>query len=112
MDPISNSDRLIALLRQRLKERAGRTTPGKATRAGSPQAPTGLAALAALHGLDQAQLRRTCVQALLADQFGPDLINEPRFQQLVGRVTDALAADTRSADLLDQVVGALREERG
>jgi hypothetical protein len=114
MDPISKTDRLIALLRQRLQERsraaqAGRR--GKASQQKSAAPLSGLAALPALQGLDQAQLRRTCIQALLADQFGPELLNEPQFQQIVSRVTDALAADDRSAALLDRVVSELQAGR-
>jgi hypothetical protein len=113
MDPISKTDRLIALLRQRLKEKsrtAGGSTRGEASRQ-KPEAVSGLSALTALHGLDQGQLRRACIQALLADQFGPELINEPHFQQVVTRVTDALAADVGSAALLDQVMSEFQGER-
>ena len=112
MDPISKTDRLIAILRQRLKERQRPGHPSGGASRGDDTAPlVGLAALPGLRGLDREQLRRTCIQALLADQFGPALINEPHFQQIVTRVTEALSADARSAALLDRVVGELQGER-
>lgn len=112
MDPISKTDRLIALLRQRLKERARPdNSPGSGPRRDDAAPLAGLAALPALRGLDRDQLRRTCIQALLGDQFGPELINEPHFQQIVTRVTEALSSDARSAALLDRVVGELQEGR-
>lgn len=111
MDPISKTDRLIALLRQRLKERARPDGPGSVPRRDDATSIAGLAALPALRGLDRDQLRRTCIQALLGDQFGPELINEPHFQQIVTRVTEALSSDARSAALLDRVIGELQEGR-
>ncbi len=114
MEPISNTDRLVMLLRQKLQERVKTTSSG---RTGAKQKPdrstpaeaTGLESLAALGGVDDRQFRRAVVHSILADQFGPDLINEAQFQQVVTRVTDVIESDPAVAQLLDQVVADLRE---
>ncbi|HLZ04896.1 MAG TPA: hypothetical protein VKR55_22440 [Bradyrhizobium sp.] len=112
MDPISHTDRLVAILRQRLRERT-RTQTTKPARRGSPQAEpavSGLSGLAALEGADSRQLRRACIQALLADQLGGSLLNDAQFQQIVTRVVDAIGEDPVAARLLDQAVSSLRAD--
>lgn len=112
MEPISNADRLAALLRQRLKERARTEGGSKSARnSGSGSAPKGAAAvraLAAVEGVDNRQMRRTVIQHLLADQFGEQLVNEAQFQQIVTRVADAIEEDGAAAALLDTVMRDLR----
>lgn len=112
MEPISNADRLAALLRQRLKERARTDGAAKSARkSGTGSAPKGAAAvraLAAIDGVDSRQMRRTVIQHLLADQLGEQLVNEAQFQQIVSRVTDALEEDEAAARLLDTVMHDLR----
>ncbi|MEO8114925.1 MAG: hypothetical protein ABI655_11110 [Phenylobacterium sp.] len=112
MDPISNVDRLVFLLRQRLLERA---KAGPATRAqkvaSGERAAAGLDhihALAAIDGVDDRQLRRALVQNILADQFGASLLNEAKFQQVVDRVTETIEGDGGASKLLTRLVGELR----
>lgn len=107
MDAISNADRLMAVLRQRLRQRAAKPAGRDATPA-TADAPMGLDALAALTDADPAQLRRACVQALLAEELGRHLLNDSQFHQIVTRVTDAIARDAPSARLLDRIVRDLR----
>ena len=113
MDPISNVDRLVFLLRQRLTERsklgAAARSGGKA--AAAERAATGLDnvhALAAVDGVDDRQLSRALIQNILADQLGGKLLNEAKFQQVVDRVTETLESDGASAQLLARLVGELR----
>ena len=111
MEPISNADRLVILLRQKLEERA---KAGKAGQAGSkanvesPEEPSGVRALAAIEGTDERQLRRALIQNLLADQLGPELLNDAQFQQVVTRVTDTIEDDPVAAKLLSRLVADLR----
>jgi len=111
MEPISNADRIMAILRQRLREKAA-TQPGKGRAAQvqpTPQQPVGgLAALAELKGATPAQLRHACIQALLSDQLGEGLLNEAQFQQVVAQVVTALSEDPTAARLLDRVIGDLK----
>lgn len=107
MDPISNADRLVILLRQKLKERAkaGRAQAGNAKPA---ETVSGVRALAAIEGADERALRRALIQNLLADQLGPALVNDAQFQQIVTRVTDAIDEDPGAAKLLSRMVAELR----
>jgi hypothetical protein len=110
MDPISNVDGLALLLRQRLAERA-RLDSGKTEslqRNVKPVGPDALHALAAIRGVDERQLRRTLVQSLLVDQFGAELLNDAKFQQVVDRVTEALESHPATAGLLSRMILELR----
>lgn len=111
MDPVSNVDRLVRLLRARLQERA------RAQRTGAPlvqQPETGprdvpaLQALAASGDVGERPLRRALIEHILADRLDNRLLNDARFQQIVERVTEALEEDQETAALLARVVRDLR----
>jgi hypothetical protein len=112
MDPISNTDRLVLLLRQKLAERAKTATPRSAERQeparGAPPEPTGLDALAAVETADEHTLGRALLQHLLADQLAPELINDAKFQEVVSRVTEAILEYPDAAKLLARLVRDLR----
>jgi len=108
MDPISQVDRLTILLRARLLEQSrARARPGRRT-APQPETPDAVRALAALDGVDERQLRRAFVQSLLREQFGTEVINSAQFQQVVGRVTDAIEDDPAISRLLARLIGELK----
>jgi hypothetical protein len=115
MDPISNADRLALILRQRLQERSRTSAERKgrkeADRGGRPEAADQVRAVAAMDGADERQQRRALVQAMLADQFGRELINEPEFQQVVDRVVETIESDSSSAELMGRVLGDLKAGR-
>ena len=110
MEPLSNVDRLVLLLRQRLEERtraAGRPkAPAKAGRSASPLAQ--VHALAAVDGVDDRQLKRALIQSLLTEQFGAELINDAKFQRVVDKVTETIDGEEASAKLLSRIVRELR----
>ncbi len=110
MEPISNADRLVLLLRRKLLERSKSARGGAKTKSGiaAPQAPTGLHALAAIEGVDERPLRRAFIQSLLDDQLGPGLINDAQFQQIVTRVADAIEEDAEASSLLSRLIADLR----
>ncbi len=112
MDPISNVDALVLLLRKRLAERARSTASGKpADRSvgDQPQAQMdGVHALAAVAGISDHQLGRALIQRVLAEQFGAQAINEPKFQAVVTRVTETLEQEPSAALLLSRVLKDLR----
>lgn len=116
MDPISNVDRLVFLLRQRLQERARTETVAKGARkpaSRESESPLGLdklQALAAVDGIDDRQFRRALIQNILTDQLGAKLINEAKFQQVVDRVTETLEDDPNASRLLNRIVGELRAQ--
>lgn len=113
MEPISNVDRLVLLLRQKLAERSKAGPAGRAgARAEAERGATGLEgvqALAALEGINERQLRRALIQSILTDQFGAEMINDARFQQVVDRVTETIEQDEAAAALLGQALEGLKE---
>jgi hypothetical protein len=113
MDPVSNANRIAMMLRQRLQERAkaaGAGKPGRpdlggrgeTARKGAVRRPD------AIEGLDDRRLRRALIEDILADQLGPALANDAKFQQVVDQVTEAIEADTDGAAVFAQVVSDLR----
>lgn len=113
MDPISNADRLVLLLRQKLLERSKATAKDRLAKnqkgnVEAPVQPSGLQALAAIDGIDERDFRRALIQHLLADQLGPDLVNDAQFQQIVSRVTGAIEEDSDISQLLSRVISDLR----
>ena len=107
MDPITNVDRLVLLLRQRLLERS-RSPATRRTSARPATRSEGVQALARIDGVDDRQLGRALIQGLLSDQFGGALINDAKFQQLVDRVTEAMTEDAGTSKLLHRIVNELR----
>lgn len=113
MEPVSNADRLVMLLKQKLEERARAQRGGSRARHGTtvPAEPTGVRALAAMDGADERSLRRAVIQNLLADQLDPSLLNDAQFQQVVMRVTDAIEDDRDASALMARVLADLRKAR-
>jgi hypothetical protein len=113
MDPVSNVDQLVLLLRQRLTERARANGAGAAQRARATGEVAASAiessrALAAIEGIDERQLRRAVLQNILADHFGSHLVNDAQFQQVVGRVAEAIEDEPRATKLLSEVISELK----
>jgi hypothetical protein len=113
MEPISQVDRLAAMLRIALAERAKSDRSRQLARKGSggERSASGLAnvrALAAVDDVDERQVRRAFVQHLLADQMDARLLNDAQFQQVVTRVTQAIDDDDATAKLLTRLIAELR----
>lgn len=112
MDPISNVDQIILLLRQKLLERtrSAATERGKVRQQANaePAAPSAVQQLISLEGVDERQLRRALIQNFLAENFGSSLLNDAQFQQIVSRVTDAIEEDGEASKLIAQVLSGLR----
>jgi hypothetical protein len=110
MTRVSNIDQFTLILRQRLLERTKGAQKGRGRAHARTNSESGLARvreLAAIGQADARQVRRALVEGLLADQFGPELVNEARFQQVVERVSQTLEADEQTRSLLDRVVADL-----
>lgn len=112
MESISKGDLFVALLRQRLAERAQTQSARRKPAAGkhkTDSAPrTSVAALAAQAGADDPHLRRAIIEQLLGDRLGDRLVNEARFQQIVDQVTDIIADDEDLGGLLAEVMREVR----
>lgn len=113
MNPVSNVDRILVILRQRLNDQAKagrRTTSATAPSRGASTAQS-IAALVGAGNIDERQLRRTLIQSLLADQLGPQMINDARFQHVLGQVSDAIEQDHGARKLVDQIIAGLQRSQ-
>jgi hypothetical protein len=114
VDPISSSDRILALLRIRLSEQAKtRSTRGGATAASNRKsgAMATVRSLSEIEGVDAHQIRRQFLQEVLAEQLGSDLVQDAKFQTVVDNVLDALSRDEGTNALLNRVVMDLAVQR-
>lgn len=107
MEPVTNTSRVAALLRQRLLERFRAKGTGKAAGASSGEVGA-LHALAGAPDVDERHLKRALVQDILSDELGSQLLNEAQFQQVVEKVIAALEDDEGSSKLLATVITDLR----
>jgi len=109
MQPISNVDKLVLILRRRLETRAGAPDARKRERVATSKTPLeAVHAVAALDDVDDRQLKRALVQGVLAESFGQGFVNDANFQQLVDQVTDALDKDPDLGGLMQRVASDLR----
>ena len=111
MDPISNADRIAAMLQQKLRERTRSAAPSAKAKPGTTRQVTPLEtarALSAIEGIDERQRRRMFIQTILTEQFGTALVNDAQFQQLIARVSQAIEEDEASATLLSELINDLR----
>jgi hypothetical protein len=109
MDAISNADRFVILLRQKLAERAQAKRPSSTSRpdanpTAGHDAVRAIAGRTARAGAEDRKLRRTIVEQLLTDRFGAALVNEARFQQIVDQVSELMASDPDLGDLFAEVM--------
>lgn len=110
MDPVSNVDRLILLLRQRLQERASAQARGASARSSGSRAQpvSALRELLSVEGVDERHLRRALIQNLLAESFDRRVLNDAQFQQVIDRVTETIEGDGEASKLLARLVRELK----
>lgn len=110
MTSISNVERLVLLLRQKLeaRSRASQAPRAKSARMHDVGGVATARALAAIDDVDERQLRRILIQGLLADQFGAAVINDANFQQVVDRVAATIEGDKAGKALMDRISRELR----
>lgn len=112
MTRVNNVDQILILIQAHLDrlektKKHARTDPARRS-ASTTRAPLErVRELAAADSASQAELARALIAALLAQEFGADLSNDIRFQDLVDRVNEALAADERAAVLLTSAIQEL-----
>lgn len=109
MNPVSNVDRVALLVQQRLEERERLKRPRLRAREESSKAGqmVGIGNLAVLGDVDQKVLHRAFVQALLAEKFGRDMINDAQFQQVIQRVSEVIEADPDATRLISRVLSGI-----
>ena len=110
MTRISNADHVLHLLREQL-QKLGRTRqqrPGRATEArGSTPRP--IARLQAMASLEEGEeFRRTLVRAILTEEMGEAMANDPSFQAVVDNVYRMISATPDGQELIDRAGRQLR----
>jgi hypothetical protein len=118
MTRITQADQIMLLLRQQLQRmaesgktaRSGRTGATQTTQRQTPLRR--VSALAALDGLSDEELGQTLIRALLAEEFGETLANEPKFARIVDEVHRMIAGDEEARGLLHQALGQVRQAGG
>jgi len=95
----------MILLRQKLERAAELKKGQKAKSVGStarddPSSIQRIRALAQMDTLSDEDLERSMIQGLLVEELGEALVNDPKFQQLVSRITEMLATDDAAKALL------------
>jgi hypothetical protein len=109
---IAASDQVLLLLREQL-QRLGRGKGARSERAGgpkevSPRAIERLKALAGRGGVGEEELRRTLVRAVLTEELGERLANEPGLQAIVDDVFRIISDSEEGRALLDRALGQVR----
>jgi hypothetical protein len=110
MTRISNSDHVLVLLREQLqkigKSRKERTARGSAVRGSTPRP---IARLQAMGSLEEGEeFRRTLVRAILTEEMGEAMANDPSFQSVVDNVYRMISATPDGQELIDRAGRQLR----
>jgi hypothetical protein len=113
MDAISNADRFVILLKQKLAERAQAKKPSSTARTDAKQtagygAVLAVAGRTARAGAVDRKLRRTIVEQLLADRFGAALVNEARFQLIIDQVSELMISDPDLNNTFSEIIVLLK----
>ncbi|HEU0066050.1 MAG TPA: hypothetical protein VFQ57_02290 [Sphingomonas sp.] len=114
MARITGSDQILLLLRERLTRanRSGR--PAKTARNSAAQARPldrpldRLRGAAALDGLSDDDRRRAIVHALLVEDLGDAVTNDPQFRDILDDVLRIITTTPGGPTLIDQAAAALK----
>lgn len=116
MTRITNVDQVLLLIRQQLQRLStGSGAPSRKSRTDAAQgarrqsALGRLSALGRIEDLAESDLEQSLVRALLTDEFGDGLANDPRFLRVAGEVSRIIASDDETRSLLRQAVRRVRE---
>ena len=115
MTRVSSSEHVLLLLRERLQ----RLDRGRGRKTGRPEGgrePTAppmarLQALAMLDELPEEELHRTLVRALLSEELGDEVANDPSFQAVAEEVYRMIGESDEGKALLDAAEQELRAKR-
>lgn len=112
MTRIDQVDRALLLLQEQL-QRMGKSRNRAVTRSGArgPTTPSPLARMASLASLDdlpEEQFRRTLVRALLCEDLGDGVANDPAFQVVIEDVFRIIDESEQGRALMTQVSLAIR----
>jgi hypothetical protein len=112
MTRISNSDHVLVLLREQL-HKLGRTRRESASRTAevSGSTPPPIARLQAMASPEEGEeFRRTLVRAILTEEMGEAMANDPAFQTVADDVYRMISASPDGQELIDRAARQLRGE--
>ena len=114
MTRINQVDQVLLLLRERL-QRLERNRASTSRRPGKSSQPTArplarLQATEALEQLSSDDLGRTIVRALLAEELGDGLANDPAFQAVIADVARIIGESDEGRTLMERAARELRAE--
>jgi hypothetical protein len=116
MTRISQSDHLLALLREQLRRvdrgRAGPVSPTSRAGSATPPARARMKALASLDSLEEEEVRRALVRALLTEQLGDGVAGDPGLQTIFDEVYRIISESSEGRALLERAAGQIREGGG
>ncbi|NJM51316.1 MAG: hypothetical protein HC843_10990 [Sphingomonadales bacterium] len=114
MNPVSQADHFVILLRQQLAERLRKQKTDSIqkaeSRAGQERKVTPVSSAVVRSGGDDRQLRRIIVEQLLTDRFGRNLVNEAGFQAVLDQVVEQMENDPAMLQMFSNVIGEVRRE--
>lgn len=113
MTRVSSSEHILLLLRERL-QRMDRGRKDAPSRGSGPRDAAGgaplrrLQALAALEQIDPDELRRTLVRALLSEELGEAVANDPSFEAVAEEVFRLINDSEEGRTLIERAEQELR----
>lgn len=110
MTRISNTDQVLLLLREQL-QKLGQNRKERTSRSGTVRksTPRPIARLQAMASYEEGEeFRRTLVRAILTEEMGEAMANDPSFQAVVDNVYRMISATPDGQDLIDRAGRQLR----
>lgn len=109
MTRINQANQILLLLQERLQRlERGRSGRSAGTAASTPRPLTRLQALTALEQLTDEDFNRTMVRALLIEELGDGVANDPAFEGVAQDVFRILADSEEGRRLIEQAARQLR----
>ena len=112
MTRVNGSDHVLLLLRERLqkmeRDRSGTASRAARGRGVTPGATQRLQALAGIASIPPDEFKRTLVRALLSEEMGDGVANDPDFQSVADDVFRVISESEEGRALIDRAAQALR----
>lgn len=118
MTRITNIDQVLMLVRQQLQQmdKSGRSRKsGKTAASAAARREPALGRIEEISrngDLSDDELGHTLVAALLVDEFGEPVANDPKFQQMIGEVHRIINEDTGARQILRDALREVRKAAG
>jgi hypothetical protein len=110
---VSQADHVLLLLQEQLqrlgRKRGERSARTGESRAATPRPMARLQASAALAGMSEEEVRRSLVRALLSEELGESIANDPSFQGVLDEVYRVIDQSEEGRTLMADATRQLRE---